>query len=244
MRKNILIFFTLVIITGLCPKKTFAQTFDANKAYQDYQYSLEVYNQANTSFENAKAFYLTNKTLTLKEEARKKLVTMLRDRDQLEIVYLTALRMKILQTNGSFGKIDSEIEWYKNHISVYKDNDPTEDLFNKSSEAESRYKTDTSPIINEALFIISLGEETKIRQDHEDIYANLKSMITDPNPFNRWITDIDSVLVAIKQSEDLSKTQIQESYDTAIETLDSSLQQLKQLNKFLIEVSTSINNQK
>lgn len=254
MRKNILVFFALVFLIGFYHKKTFAQTFDAAKAYQDYQYSLDIYNQANTAFENAKNFYLTNKTLTLKEDTRKKLLVMLKDRDQLESVYLTALRMKMLETNSSIsGNIEGEIAWYKDHINNYKDSDPAEDLFNKSSESESRYKTNTAPIVYESLFNISLGEEIGIRQDHEAIYSNLKSMITDPNPFNRWFTDIDLTINELKQNEDLSKTQIQKiydqysagssSYNSAIETLASSVKPLTQLNSFLTEVATSIKNQ-
>src|SRR6185369_830750 len=98
MNRTAVIGLALVIVFGLSSNIVSAQTFDAAKAYQDYQYSLDVYNQANTDFEDAKDFYLTNKTLTLKEDARKKLLVMLRSRDQLEIVYLTALRMKILET--------------------------------------------------------------------------------------------------------------------------------------------------
>lgn len=253
MKKGLLAILVLVIIIGLCPKKSFAQTFDANKAYQDYQYSLDVYNQANTTFENAKDFHLKNKTLTLKEDARKKLLTMLRDRDQLESVYLTALRIKMLETNSSVGNIESEIEWYKNHMNNYKDSDPTEDLFNKNSEVESRYKTNTSPIIYEALFTISLGEEMGLREQHEAIYTQLKALIKNTDFFDRWFTDIDSTVQTLKQNEELAKTQIQKmygqnepnlgSYNTAIEILDSSIKPLNQLNNFLTEVKTSIKNQ-
>ncbi len=267
MRKSILFISTLFFI--ISSKSALAQTFDATKAYQDYQYALEVYNQANTSFTDAKDFYLTNKTLTLKEDARRKLLVMLRGRDQLEIVYLTALKMKILEVKGLtndtknniFAKIDNEINWHKDHMNNYKDSDPLEDLFNKSDESESKYKTTTSLVIYESLFNISLGEEVGIRQDHEDIYANLKSIINagvtsgklDMNPFNRWFTDIESTITTLKQNEDLSKTQIQKLYEqnstdyspyyNAIQTLTFLENSLTQLNSFLTEVNVSIRNQ-
>ena len=271
MRKNILAVLILIVVLILTPKLSRAQTFDANKAYLDYQFSLGVYDQANSDFKDAKDFYLTNKTLTLKEDARRKLLAMLKARDQLKIVYMTALRMKILETKGLsesdknsfFGKIDSEVEWYKNHMRNYKDGDPSEDLFTKSSEAEERDKSTSSPIVYEALFDISLGEETGMRQDHENIYTSLKAIIDegvkngklDMNPFNRWFTDIDLVIGGLKQNEDLSKTQIQKlygqqnntsfgPYTEAIETLNSSLKSFSQLNNFLTEVLTSIKNQK
>ena len=246
-----------------------AQTFDANKAYLDYQYSLDVYNQSNKTFVDAKDFYLTNKTLTLKEDARKKLLVMLRDRDQLEWVYLTALRMKTVETKGltddekgsMYTKIDGEIAWYKVHLDNYKDGDPAEDLFTKSDESQSRLKTTTLPIVYESLFTISLGEEIGIKNDHVDIYSNLRSIIDkgvadgklDMNPFNRWFTDIGLVIDELKQNEDLSKTQIQKlynqydsnsgAYNTATETLSTSIKPLSQLNRFLTEVLTSIKNQ-
>jgi len=238
-----------------------AQTFDFNKAYQDYQFSLTAYDQAYTSFGDARDFYLKNQTLTLKEESRKKTLAMLRSRDQLYVVYLTALRMKIVEIKGltgdekgaMFTKIDSEVAWYKSHIENYKDADPLEDLFNKSSESESRYKTDTLPIIYEALFTISLGEEIGFRQDNEAIYTELKNGVTNPDPYSRWFNDIENVVKVLKANEETSKNQIQKmysqnyspksAYNTALVTLTSSLKPLLQLNEFLIEVTTAIKNQ-
>jgi len=239
-----------------------AQEFDFNKAFQDYQFSLTAYDQAYASFSDARDFYLKNQTLTLKEDARKKTLTMLKVRDQLYVVYLTTLRMKIVEIKGltndekgaMFTKLDGEVAWYKSHSENYKDGDALEDLFNKSSESESRYKTDTLPIVYEALFTISLGEEVGLRQDHEAIYADLKSGITNPDPFSRWFNDIENVDKVLKANEDTARTQLQKmysqnyspasSYNTAIATLTSSLKPLSQFNQFLIEVTTAIQNQK
>jgi hypothetical protein len=269
MKKTALFISVLCTLYFALYTNVSAQTFDANKAYQDYQYSLDVYNQSNKTFIEAKNFYLTNKTLTLKEDARKKLLTMLRNRDRLEWVYLTALRMKIVENKGLtndekggiYTKIDNEVAWYKSHIDNYKDGDPAEDLFNKSAESQTRLKTNSSPIVYESLFMISLGEEINLRQEHDSIFNNLKSIIEkgvndgklDMNPFNRWFTDIGLVVDQLKQNEDLSRTQIQKlynqynsnsgAYNTAIETLISSIKPLSQLNRFLIEVLTSIKNQ-
>ena len=250
-------------------RTSFAQTFDSVKAYQDYQYSLSIYTQANSDFEAAKDFYSKNQTLSLKEDARKKLLTMLKSRDQLEVVYLTALRTKISELKGLadgdksaiFGKIDTEVAWYKNHITSYGDGDAVETLFTKSDESKSHYSTTTIPIVYESLFDISLGEEVGIRQDHETIYNTLKLNIAtgvaagklDVNQFNRWFTDIDSNIQILHQNEDLSKTQIQKMYDAyttgsgsfndSINTLSSSIKPLTQLNEFLTEVLTSIRSQ-
>lgn len=260
---------TILISFGIYTSIASAQTFNSAKAYQDYQYSLSVYNQANSDFTDAKDFYTKNQTLSLKEDARKKLLTMLKDRDQLEVVYLTALRTKISELkgfsdgdkNGIFGKIDTEVAWYKSHIASYSDGDPAETLFTKSDDSKSHYSTTTLPVIYESLYDISLGIEVGIRMDHETIYTSLKSTIAagvsagklDMNPFNRWFTDIDSNIQMLHQNEDLSRSQIQKLYDqyssgngaygTSIETLTLSIKPLSQLNEFLTEVLTSIRNQ-
>ena len=54
-----------------------AQEFDFTKAYQDYIYNQTIYEQAYSAYDEAKNSYLKNQTLTLKEEARKKLTRCL-----------------------------------------------------------------------------------------------------------------------------------------------------------------------
>jgi hypothetical protein len=268
MKKTVLLILSFVIFLAF-PFFVFAQTFNSDKAYSDYQFSLTVYYESYSSYQNSRDAFLKNQTLTLKEDARKKTLQMLRDRDQLEIVYITALRTKISETTGLnsdeknaiFGKIDDEVNWYQIHKGNYKDDDSLETLFNKSAEAESRYKNDTGPKVYESLFLISLGTEIGIKEDQEKIYASLRAVIDsgisggklNMDPFNRWYTDIDSIFQNIKQNEDLARTQIQEvytqnystsgSYDTSIATLTSSKKLLSQLNDFLMEVLVSIKNQ-
>ncbi len=261
MKKAVLTITLIATSVLLVVKISFAQDFSFDRAFQDYQYSLSVYNQAYSDYQDARDFYRKNQTLTLKEDARKKTLEMLRDRDQLFAVYLTALRMRILELpglsgdekNNIFGKIDSEVQWYKSHKDSYKDGDPLEDLFNKSKEAEDRYQTNTLPLVYESLITISLGEEIGIRLSHEEIYSGLKSTITNPDPFSRWISDTDSVISTLKQNEDQTRTQIPKlygqlysitgSYNTAIQTLASSVKSLTQLNSFITEMLTAIKNQ-
>lgn len=246
-----------------------AQAFDSNKAYQDYQYSLGVYQTSYSAYQASKDFYLKSPTLTLKEDARKKTLAMLRDRDQLISVYITMLRMNILgvkglsndEKNTIFGKLDPEVKWYQDHKSSYQDGDPLETLFTKSTEAADRYKATTQPIIYETLFNISLGTEVGIRMDHEEIYTNLKSIVDsgvasgklDMNPFNRWFSDIDTTISQLKINDDKAKAKIVNvygqyysivgSYNSGTDTLATSLTSLSELNRFLTEVLTSIKNQ-
>ncbi|KKU10691.1 MAG: hypothetical protein UX13_C0005G0004 [Candidatus Woesebacteria bacterium GW2011_GWB1_45_5] len=267
--KKAAIITTILLSILFLPAGVGAQDFNFEKAYQDYVFTQGQYRNAYSDYEKAKDFYLKNQTLTLKEEARKKTLTMLRERDQMETVYLTALRLKILeirgltgdQKNAIFGKIDTEVAWYQDHKAGYNDGASLEDLFNKSKEPESRYKTHTLPLIYESLFIITLGEQKTIGQDQENIYSALRTTIDenvktgklDMNPFNHWFSDIDLIIKNLTQNEERAKTQIQKvygqtlspvsSYNTSLTTLSSSLNLLGQLNQFLIEVLTSIRNQ-
>lgn len=262
MKKAALVLTLLVVFVFLAPYVK-AQDFDFNKAYQDYVYTQTLYDQAYSDYEGAKDFYLKNQTLTLKEETRKKTLAMLRARDEVERVYLAALRMKLLEIKVAVpAKLDSEIEWYKNHKDGYKDSDPLEDLFKKSKEVEDRYKSDTSIVIYDSLFNITIGEIDNLRVDHENIYKSIRETL-DKNvadgklkidPFNRWITDIDLVIQNLKDNDEKAKKGIVKLYEgsyisplsvynSSISPFVSSTTLLTQLNGFLTEFLTSLDNQ-
>lgn len=269
MQKKIVVILATFLLLIFVFRSTLAQELGSEHAYADYQFTLQTYTNFNSDFEAARDFYLKNQTLTLKEDARKKLLKMIKSRDQLELVYMTAIRAKIVESKGIsdndkntvFGNIDNEVVWYKNHQENYKDGDPIEDLFNKSNESESRYKTNTLPVIYEALFYASLGDQVAIRLENESEYQSLKTLVTngvtngklDMNPFNRWFTDIESVINILKTNEEKAKKQIStihsqsfstsSSYNSSISILEDSIIPLSQLNNFLIEVLTSIRNQ-
>jgi hypothetical protein len=242
---------------------TSAQEFNFAKAYQDYIYTQTVYDQAFTGYEQAKNSYLKNPTLTLKEEARKKTLTMLKARDDLYQVYLAALRMKLLEVKSPVqSKMDEEIAWYKSHKENYKDDDPLENLFQKSKEAEDRYESNSSLIIYESLFDISFGEMRNIRADQEGVYASLKNSIDigvergilKLDPFNRWFTDIENVLKELDAIDSKAKAKIakmhdasaltpKSAYNSAINDLTPGIAKLMELNDFLTELLNSINAQ-
>lgn len=259
----------LVILFGLSFKLVRAQELSSERAYQDYQYNLTQYNQAYSDYQDAKNSFLLNQTLSLKEEARQKTLAMLMARDQLMIVYLTALRTKIVESPGLssddkgaiFTKIDSEVSWYQNHKTNYKDGDSLDDLFAKNDEAKNRYKTNTSLVTGETIFDISLGAEMGARTDQENIYNKLKSIIDDGvtsgkltrSPFNHWLTDIDATIQTLKQNEDMARKAVQKifsqsyfstgSFTTSMDILNSSIKPLLQFNQFLTEVLNYIKNQ-
>jgi hypothetical protein len=153
------------------------------------------------------------------------------------------------------------VAWYKNHVTNYLDSDEPVDLFNKSDESKSRYETNTTPIIYEALFDIGLSQEIGLRLSHQQIYSDLKNYINDQvavgklkiDPFNRWLNDTDSVLQLLQKNEVSAAAKIQiiykqnygiaSAYNDAIQILVSSINPLTQLNSYLTEMLTSIQNQ-
>ena len=160
-----------------------------------------------------------------------------------------------------FSKIDPEVAWYQTHIKNYLDSDELTDLFNKSDESKSRYSTNTTPIINEGLFDIGLSQEIGLRVAHQAIYSDLKNYINQQvaagtlkmDPFNRWLNDTDAVLTQLQSNETAAATNIQKiysqsysvssTYDDSIQILTSSINPLNQLNNYLTEMLTTIQNQ-
>ena len=269
MKKTVLTTMALCALYFVLCTRAQAQTFDFNKAYQDHLYSLTLYNQAYSDYQDAKNSYLANKTLSLKEDARQKTLNMLKVRDQMMTVYMQMLKQKIVEDKGLgtddinniFVKIDSEIEWYKSDKEKYNPNDSLETLFGRSEEARVRYKSNTLLTIDETLVNIGLGEEIALRNDHESVYSTLKTAIDTGvavgkltlNPFNHWLTDIDATDSLLKQNESDVRIQIrkiyeqsyspQGSFEASIEILGQGVQQLFQFNEFLTEVLNYIKNQ-
>src|SRR6185436_20397223 len=102
MKKVILLisFLALVLISS---KVTFAQTFDYNRAYSDYIYNMQLYQNVHSDYDLAKSQYTASGTLEAKEKARVATYKMLTQRDEVVKTYLTAIRMKIKETQGITG---------------------------------------------------------------------------------------------------------------------------------------------
>ncbi len=264
-------YLILILVIGclVFASKINAQSLPFERAYQDYQYNRTIYDQSYTDYQNTKNAYAVNPTLNLKDEAKQKALAMLRNRDQLTVVYLTALRANLSEQPGLEGpvrdniytKLDGEVAWYSNHKTNYKEEDSIEVLFTKNDEVKARYNSKTILIIDESLFDITLGQEKTLRQQHEQVYATLRGLIDQGvaagkltlNPFNHWLTDIDATIKTLKANEEKGLAQIQVIYtqtyspdsdfDTAMQTLSQSVKPLSQFNQFLTEISAYIQNQ-
>jgi len=142
----------------------------------------------------------------------------------------------------------SEVAWYQAHITNYLDTDTLTDLFNKSSESQSRYATNTTSIIDESLFDIGLSQEIGWDWHINRYNTDLKNYINDQvaagklklDPFNMWLNDTDSVLQELQNNETTATTKIQgvytqsygttSIYNSSIAILTSSIDPLTQLN--------------
>lgn len=269
-KKTAIFIASLILFFALDTKSAFAQDFNFDKAYQDYIFTQSQYQNAHSAYEEAKEAYLKNSTLTLKEEARKKTRLMLIARDELERVYLTALRMKIFETKGVesgqkntiLASLDSEIAWYKDHLAAYPDGEPLESLFTKSTEAETHYKETTLPLIYNSLFQISVGQLAGLRMDHEETYKSVRDFIQIQvdsgtmriDPFNRWFNDIQTTVTTLSDNEAKAITQVTKlntegnfspsgTFKSGIDKLSTSQNLLLQLNGFLLELITAVRSQ-
>ena len=272
MKKHIKNIFFCAIIIFLIPKFTIsskAQDFSFDKAYQDYQHNLTQYQKAFSEYDYAKNAYIMNSTLNLKDDVRLKMLDLLTTRDELIRVYLTMLRMRIVENNGLtndeknsiFLKIDKEIEFYNNDKTKYSTNDSLTTLFSRNEELENRYKFETHKIIKEVIAYVSLGEEISLRLNHEQIYTNLRLLIDSRfssnelvrTQFGHWFNDIDATIQIITQNEkevrqEIDKIELNsQSKDVTCEPcneiLSYSIVSLSQYNGFLTEMINFIKNQ-
>ncbi|MGD0523137.1 MAG: hypothetical protein ABSA43_01095 [Candidatus Microgenomates bacterium] len=166
--------------------------FDYAKAYQDYEYNLSAYNTAYDDYKLAREQYLQFNTITAKDEAKAKTLVMLQTRDETVSTYLTALRMKIKETDGItdaereslYNRIDPEVKWYTDHKAKLDSAGTLEDLVSDSNEAKDHYNF-TSLLIYDCLIQIISGKT-----------ANLRSMITANE------TDLKLIINVIRQNQD------------------------------------------
>lgn len=267
---KLLVFVLVFLSTAYCLLGTsYAQEFNSEKAYLDYIFTRSLYDDEYRKYEIAKEAYLKNPTLTLKEEARLATINMLKARDDLHRVYLTAIRTKITEIKGLttdekgnlYTKLDSEVLYYQGHKLTYTGNETLEEVFKINTVVEDHYKKITLPFIYESLFMISYGQEVGIKQDHQSIYNDLINFLNQKvaedklivDPFNRWFLDIGGTIETLNKNELTAKTAIQKlysesfnpanNYNKSVFILTQSISNLTKLNNFVNELLIAIQNQ-
>lgn len=178
---------TLVICLSFLafPVITQAQEeFDYTKAYKDYVFTQDVYQNAHGEYLLARSQYLDAQTLASETKAQEKTVAMLRARDDVVVTYLTVLRMRLLETEGVsdieknnlFSRLDSEIAWFQAHKAGIGSAASLNDLVADSEEAAERFTT-IQPLIYEVLGTIPIGRIETLRTSINKILAQIKTKI-------------------------------------------------------------------
>lgn len=267
MRKLIAAFFIFILCAVYYAPFSAAQELTVQKAFKDFAYARDNYQSSLTAFNLKKDSYLKNQTLSLKEEARIALYDFLLKRNDYKRTYLTVIRTRVSELTGLtkdeketvFTKIDPEVVWLENRKNELKQTDSLEDLINKSQAEDSKYQTDTLPIVYFSLSYVSLSSVIEIKNSHLELYNRLKNEANelvklgraDASLFDRWFKDIEAELVKINNQENAARSeiakifnqdnyQIKKSYERVAEKLVPAKENLLTLNSFISELETTI----
>lgn len=265
--KKLLFVFVFLCTMYLVLSTVLAQELTSEKAKSDYIFSEDSYKTSLSEFNLKKDSYLKNPTLSLKEETRVAFFDFLVKRNDYKRTYLTLLRTKVVESFGLtddekktvYTKIDPEVVYYEKRRESYQTTTPLEDLLNKSKEEDTKYKTETLPVVYFTLDYISLGNVVRLRDENTNIYKSLKAEAenlvklgrADSSLFERWFKDIDLELTKIIDIENKTRTEIQKvfskdtyevdrAYDNTVETISPVKLNLLQLNKFIGELENTI----
>lgn len=251
--------------SGLVAEPTEAP-FNFEKAYKDYVFTQDTYNRAHADYVLAKGQYTQANTLASNAKAREATAAMLIARDDVLIVYLIALRQRLVESigisqsteDGLVKRIETEISWYRSHKSRISSASTLEDLSSDSESAKKHYLT-TDPLVYESLSSLPVGKVTSLRSNFTDVLASLKEKTTkirgngdlDTTTAERWIIETENKLsrsvdkqveaqglVVTISSDDprTMKVDKNEVYNQVNFRLEESLQFLKEASGFVREV--------
>ena len=242
--------------------------FDFERAYQDYSYNYGVYRRAHNDYILARGQYLTYQTLKSKTNAQGMTLKMLQARDEAVITYLTAIRLKLVETDGVsdfekevlFTRIDAEVEWYKGHKSSLPSAGSLEDLVESSREAEGRYKS-TEVLLYQALTAILVGKENGFRIELSGIIEEVKAKVAEirqnqdknTRKVERWILESENRLTRSQEKQFSAQDEVSrlkerernkyKSYNEAQSRIKESHQYLKEASSFLKEIVDDLKTQ-
>lgn len=236
-----------------------AQTFDFNRAYQDYLYNLNLYRTSHLAYLSARNEYLTYKTLTAETRALETTREMLKNRAEVLKTYLTALRMKLAETTGitnyqqnmQYLKLDNEVTWLSSHKESLSSPGSIADLLKVSSQLEEKYPG-IELLSYQTLGTILAGKENSLREKveaqakkTEEKIAQMKKEGEDVAKLERWLlearkkitrseekqTEGENILKTIKSTEKEKKRE----FNKAQLALGEANQYLKEAISFLSE---------
>jgi|GEM_PF-7035842 len=240
--------------------------FDYKKAYNDHVYSLQLYSDAHDQYLIQKDKYLQFETLASKTDAQEATREMLNRRDESLRVYLSALRIKVMETDlltietqqDVLSQLDIEISWYETQKNKYLETDSLEDLINKSNETMSRYETHTKLAIYNSLLEVNSAEVLEIRTEQESILIRLEEKLIEieenknknTQKIATWVGDVKIELEQSKAQEELAKTfyydekqsykNVDKRYGGAFDYLELALTSLEKVDGYFKEILQEI----
>jgi len=147
-----------------------AQEFDANRAFNDYLYNLNLYQNSHLEYVSSRNEYQNYQTLTSQNNALEKTRTMLENRSEAQKSYLTALRMRLREEtsilsyrqNLYYIKLDEEIGFLTSNKNDYSSAATLEDLVKTSDQFADRYP-EQNLLSFQTLGEIASGKETGLK---------------------------------------------------------------------------------
>jgi len=253
-------------LLGFLASVVIAQTFDFNKAYADYVFSLDLYQKAHAEYVLARGQYLASKTVAAQQKAIDSTKSMLGSRDTATSTYLTALRMRIRENlgltendkNNLYAMIDPDIVWYTDHKAKLGSAGSLDDLVKDSDEAKDYYQKTTQPNVYKVLVYNAVGKMTIFRTIDKNAIVDLNTKILEikangdkkTETIDRAILDAQNSLERASEKEASALSGINSTkntardpssgYNTAQELLAQSLGYVKDANNILIEVVRNI----
>lgn len=260
MKKLSILLAFLVFTTNV----VFAQDFDFNRAYSDYLHNFNLYRTVHLEYVSAKSEYLTYKTLEAQTKALEKTRSMLEARNQVLIIYLTALRMRLAETtkvtdyeqNMRYIQLDNRIDLLKVNTENLSSPSTIEDLLAVSSEVEGKYPSiellayqTLETIVSD--FLNDLRDRVGQQAEKTEEKVNqMRDAGEDTATLERWLIEVrEKINLASQKRQEgkdiLAKMQEQETnkkdrFLSAQKKFEESNQYLKEAVSYLKEIVKKI----
>jgi hypothetical protein len=256
--------FVVIFAKPIVAQET-SDEFNFEKAYQDYIFNYSEYEKLEDVYQLKRSEYLRYQTLSSKTEAETATRAMLKERDEVVITYLTALRTKIAEMEGiiekesKFSAIDDEVNWYKDHKNNLDGATSLEELVAMSDKVKDRY-SDTETISYSSLNELSIGKLVLLRHPLSSLVNKTKDRVEiikgsgdkETEFVQRWVIDAQNeitrsdkkvamareVISEIKPNDRMGKKR--SIFLSAQDRLDESHQHLKEASRYLKEILLEI----
>src|SRR3989344_146407 len=269
----LIVALALLFVPGIAAQGTPApeeEEFDFERAYQDYVFTLDVYNSVHADYLLSKAQYEQAGTLVAQSKAQEATTKMLETRDDVVTTYLTAIRMRMVEAegvsditkNGLFSRIDSEVAWFKDHKKRLPSAGTLADLQADSEEASKRFMELTQTVAYETLSTIPFGKLSLMRTATGGILSDINNKVfqirangdKDTAIIERWALEIESKITRSSDKEIEAQALIpnftsdsrnrnpdhRKTYNEIIFKLDESRQFLRDATEFIEEIIREI----